>query len=83
METFGACLAHLTAMTEDSGMQPADRQRMKEYVIKWQSSQIMFGCALFHDILRSLSTLRKASEEGYLCCWAVECFLKTQNSLEA
>ena len=57
MEIFGAYLAQLTAMTEDSGLQPADKQGMKGYVMKWQSSKIFFWLCIFHDILRSLSTL--------------------------
>ena len=53
IERFGAYLAHLITMTEDSSMQPADRQKMKGYILKWQNSQILLGCTLFHDILKS------------------------------
>ena len=41
IERFGAYLAHLITMTEDSSMQPADRQKMKGYILKWQNSQIL------------------------------------------
>ena len=82
MARFGAYLAHLTAMTEDSSMQPADRQKMKGYVVKWQISQKLLGCALFRDILRPLSILCKALQEEEICVVrVVECILKTKNSL--
>ena len=80
---FGAYLAHLTAMTEDSSMQPADRQKMKGYVVKWQISQKLLGCALFRDILRPLSILCKVLQEEEICVVrVVECVLKTKNSLD-
>ena len=44
IERFGAYLAHLTGMTEDPSMKPVDRQKMKGYVLKWQSSQVLLGC---------------------------------------
>ena len=79
VERYGAYLAHFTAMTEDSGMQSADGQRMKGCVIKWQSSQILLGCVLLHDTLRSLSTLCKALQEDICVVRAVQCFLNTKN----
>ena len=59
IEKFGAYLAHLITLTEDSSMKPADRQKMKGYVLKWQVSHVLLGCAVFHDLLRPLSLLSK------------------------
>ena len=83
IERFGAYLAHLITMTEDSSMQPADRQKMKGYILKWQNSQILLGCALFCDILKPPSILCKALQEDEICVVrAVESILKTKNSLD-
>jgi len=77
---FSAYSAHLTAMTEDSSMQPADRQKMKGYVMKWQISQISLGCASFRDILRgpylNCVKLCRGRKLVWLGLWSVEEFLR-------
>jgi len=55
---FGVYLAHVTAVTEDSSMQPAQTKN-DGLVMKWQISQILLGCTLFRDILRPLSIYRR------------------------
>ena len=47
IEKFGAYIAHLIALTKDSTVLSADRQKLKGYVLKWQISQVLMGCAIF------------------------------------
>ena len=57
IERFGAYLAHLITMTENSSMQPVDRQKMEGYILKWQNFQILLGCAMFRDILKPIYSM--------------------------
>ena len=67
MDRFGAYISHLIAMTEDSSVKPANKEKMKAYVKKWQDSKALLGCAFFHDLLKSLATLCKVFQKDKLC----------------
>ena len=83
VDRFGAYLSHIVAMTEDTSLKPADRQKLKGYALKWQESKILLGCALFHDLLRPCSVLCKILQEEEICVVrAIEAVMKTKKSLE-
>ena len=55
IDRFGAYLAHLTAMTEDSSVKA--RQKLKGYIGKWQNFKYLLGSALFHNLLKPSATM--------------------------
>ena len=67
IDRFGAYISRLIAMTEDASVKPADKEKPRAYIKKWQDSKILFGCAFFHDLLKSLATLCKVLQEDELC----------------
>ena len=80
---FGAYLAHLIAIIEDSSEKAVDRQKVKGYILRWQDSKILFGCAFFHDLLKPCATLCKILQEDEICMvQAIESVMKTKKSLE-
>ena len=83
VDRFGAYLSHMIALTEDTSLKSVDRQKVKGYVLKWQDSKILLGCALFHDLLRPCSVLCKVLQEEEICVVrAIEAVMKTKKSLE-
>ena len=83
MDRFGAYISHLIAMTEDPSVKPADKEKMKAYVKKWQDSKVLLGCAFFHDLLKSVATLCKVLQEDELCVVrAIEAVFKTKQALD-
>lgn len=83
IDRFGAYLSHMIALTEDTSLKAVDRQKVKGYVLKWQDSKILLGCALFHDLLRPCSILCKVLQEEEICVvWEIEAVMKTKRSLD-
>ena len=83
VERFGAYLAHLIGMTEDTSMKAADRQKMKGYVLNWQNSQVLLACAVFRDLLKPVSILCKVLQDNEICVVrAIDSICKTKNSLD-
>ena len=41
VDRFAAYLCHLAAMTEDRSIRSTDRQKLKGYLMKWQSSSLV------------------------------------------
>ena len=39
IDTFGAHLSHLAALTEDTSIKLSDGQKLKGYLMKWQDSK--------------------------------------------
>ena len=35
-------------LTKDSSVKPADKQKIKGYIKRWQDIKIVFGCVFFH-----------------------------------
>ena len=83
IDRFGTYLSHMIAMTEDTSVKSADKQKVKGYVLKWQDSKILLGCALFHDLLNPCSVLCKVLQEEEICVVrAIETVMKNKKSLE-
>ena len=70
-------------MTEDPTVKPADKQKLKGYVLKWRESKILLGCTLFHDLLKPSAILCKVLQDDALTVVdAIEAVLKTNKSIE-
>ena len=83
VDRFGAYLSHLTVMIDDSSIKAVDRQKLKGYLLKWQNSKILLGCAFFHDLLKPTAILCKVLQEDELCVVrAIESVLKTKKSMD-
>ena len=82
LDRYGAYIAHLTSLTEDSSVRLADRQRIKGYLLKWAETKIVLGCALFHDILKPAAIMCKGLQDDELCVvGAIEAVLKTAQEI--
>lgn len=46
----GAYLSHLCALVEDPSVKAVDKQKLKGYILKWQDSKMLLGCAYFHNL---------------------------------
>ena len=83
VDRFGAYLSHLIALSEDRSLKSVDRQKLKGYVLRWQKSKFLLGCAFFHDLLRPVGILCKVLQEDGLCIVrTVESFMKTKKALD-
>ena len=83
IDRFGAYLAHLVALTEDSSVTPSSRQKLKGYIMRWRNSKVILGCAFFHDLLQPVAHLSKVLQlQDELCVvGAIEVPIKTKKSL--
>ena len=83
LDRYGAYLNHLIALTEDPKTKPADKQKLKGYIIKWRESRILIGCAVFHDILKPVAILCKSLQADELCIVStIEALLRTTKSIK-
>ena len=83
IDRFGAYLSHLAALTEDTSIKSSDRQKLKGYLMKWQDSKVLLGCAFFYDLLKPSAILCKVLQEDELCVVrAIEAVTKTKKSLD-
>ena len=76
IDRYGAYLNHLTALTEDSKTKPADRQRLKGYILKWRDAKMLLGSAYFCDLLKASSVLCKVLQEDVCVVRAIEALMK-------
>lgn len=84
IDRYGAYLAHLTTLTEDSSVKAVDRQKLKGYVLKWRNCKMVLGCALFHDILKPAAIMCKTLQYDEICVVsAIESTLKTSKAIES
>ena len=60
IERYGAYINHLMSLTDNSSVKPADKQRLKGYISKWKEAKIIFGCAMFNNLLKPAGILCKA-----------------------
>ena len=82
-EHFGAYIAHLIALSEDSAVRSVDRQKLKGYILKWHNSKVILACAFFHDLLHPVASLSKVLQEDELCVVrAIEVIMKTKKAQE-
>ena len=54
---FGAYLNHLAILSEDPTVKSTNRQKLKGYLLQWRSAKMLFGSALFHDLLKPATIL--------------------------
>ena len=56
---FGAYQNHLVILSEDPTVKSTNRQKLKGYLLQWRSAKMLFGSALFHDLLKPATILCK------------------------
>lgn len=66
LSKYGAYTAHLTALSEDSSVKPADRAKFKGYLKKWVDAKYLLGCALFVDLLTPCAIFSKSMQSDEL-----------------
>ena len=80
---LGAYLNHLAILSEDPSMKSTDRQKMKGYLQQWHNAKVLYGCALFHDLLKPAAILCVALQNDEVSIiGAIEAFLKTKKAME-
>ena len=55
IDRYGAYIAHLTSLSQDSSVKPDDKAQLKGYLKKWMDYKVIYGCALYADILKPVS----------------------------
>ena len=82
LDRYGAYIAHLTSLSEDSSVRAVDRQKLKGYLLKWRETKIVIGCALFHDILQPAAVMCKSLQDDEVCIvGAIVVVLKTAQAI--
>lgn len=80
---FGAYLNHLAILSEDPTVKSTDRQKLKGYLLQWCSAKMLFGCTLFHDLLKPAAIHCKVLQDDEVCIvGAIEAILKTSRAIE-
>ena len=67
IDRYGPYLNHLTTLIEDSSIKASDKQKLKGFLLKWRDSKMIFGCALFHDLLKPSAILCKVLQDDEVC----------------
>ena len=62
LSKFGAYTAHLTTLSEDSSVIPADRAKFKGYLRMWVEAKNLLGCAVFIDLLTPCAIFSKSMQ---------------------
>lgn len=57
VDRYGAYIAHLSTLVEDSSLKAVDRARLKGYLVKWKQPKLLVGCAMYIDALKPVSLL--------------------------
>jgi len=57
VDRYGAYMNHLATLTEDKTIKSTDRQRLKDYSLKWRQAKMIIGCALYTDALKPAALL--------------------------
>ena len=84
IDRYGAYIAHLTALAEDSSVPSTERARLKGYLLKWQEGKILIGCALYVDSLKAPSILSKVLQGEKLdIVLGLQNILKSRKSLQS
>ena len=83
LDKYGAYIAHLFTLMEDSSVKQVDKHKLKGYVLKWREGKVLIGCSFFHDILKPCAILSKVLQDDDLCITeAIEALLKTTKNIE-
>ena len=54
IDKFGAYIAHLSTLCQDSSVKSADKARIQGYLKHWSTAKMLLGCALYIEILQCL-----------------------------
>ena len=57
IDRFGAYLAHLSSLSQDSSVKPVDKACIQCYLKQWSKAKMLLGCALYIEILQIPSVL--------------------------
>ena len=57
VDRYGAYIAHLSTLAEDTSLKAPDRARLKGYLLKWKQPMYLVACALYIDALKPVSLL--------------------------
>ena len=83
LDKYGAYLAHLFTLMEDSSVKQVDKQKLKGYVLEWREGKVLIGCSFFHDLLKPCAILSKVLQDDDLCITeAIEALLKTNKNID-
>jgi len=83
VDRFGVYIHHLNTLSKDRSINSRDRARIVGYLRKWQHSDMLIGCALYVDILKSPSCLSLSLQQDNLdIISALQNILKSVNHLK-
>ena len=57
IDRFGAYIAHLTTLSQDSSVKAVDRARIQGYLKQWSRTRMLIGSAMYIEILKAPSML--------------------------
>ena len=57
IDRFGAYIAHLTTLSQDSSVKAVDRARIQGYLKQWSRTKMLIGSAMYIEILKAPSML--------------------------
>ena len=78
---FGAYTNHLTTLSKDSSVKPADRAMLHGYLNRWVDAKYLLGCALFSDLLLPCSIFSRVMQEDDVdVLGAFSCLVNSQGS---
>ena len=81
-DRYGAYIAHLTALSEDTTLKSEDRARLKGYLQKWSHAKFLVGCAMFVELLKPPSTLSLSLQGADVdIVFGIKQLLKASNTL--
>ena len=82
VDRYGAYIAHLVTLAEDTTLRSEDRARLRGYLQKWSHTNVLVGCAMFVEILKPPSFLSLSLQEADVdIVFGIKQILKTSNTL--
>ena len=57
IDRYGAYIAHLTTLSQDTSIKSVDRARLQGYLKDWSKAKMLVGCAMYVEILKIPSIL--------------------------
>ena len=80
---FGAYTNHLTTLSKDSSVKPADRAKLHGYLTRWVDAKYLLGCALFSDLLLPCSIFSRVMQEDDVdVLGAFSCLVRTAKEVD-
>ena len=66
-------------LSQDNSIKWADREKLKEYVVRWRKLEFLLGCTFFYDTSKPIGIQSKILQEDELCIVRViDAFIKTK-----